>query len=144
MTTIERSIVINADPGAIEAITLDGSRLPEWYAGVEKADPDETYPEPGGTADVVYKAAGINFNMKMIALELVRGEKSAFKMDGMITGTNRWVFAPEGDSTRVTASFDYEMPGGGIGQAINKLVVERMNAENLEKSLGNLKKLVEG
>jgi hypothetical protein len=35
------------------------------------------------------------------------------------------------------------MPGGGLGQAVNKLMVEKMNAENLEKSLENLKTLVE-
>jgi hypothetical protein len=36
------------------------------------------------------------------------------------------------------------MPGGGIGQAVNKLIVEKMNAENLEKSLASLKVVVEG
>lgn len=35
------------------------------------------------------------------------------------------------------------MPGGGLGQALNRLVVEKMNTENLEKSLSNLKALVE-
>jgi uncharacterized membrane protein len=64
-------------------------------------------------------------------------------MDGMITGTNRWVYSPAGDDTQVTATLEYELPGGGIGQAINKLLVEKMNAENLEKSLSNLKAVVE-
>lgn len=61
----------------------------------------------------------------------------------MITGTNRWVYQPEEAGIRVTAVLDYEMPGGGLGQALNKLVVEKMNTENLEKSLSNLKALVE-
>jgi uncharacterized membrane protein len=81
--------------------------------------------------------------MKMTSVELQRGQGQTIKMDGMITGSNRWRYGPEGSGTRVTATFDYEMPGGGVGQMLNKLVVEKMNAENLEKSLQNLKSLVE-
>jgi len=144
MTTLENSILINATPEAIEAVTSDGKRLPEWYAGMQEASPDSTYPEAGGTVDAVYKAAGISFKMKIISLEFVSGQKVTLKMEGMITGTNRWTFTPEGERTRVTCHLEYDMPGGGIGKAVNKLIVERMNAENLEKSLSNLKSVVEG
>ena len=144
MTTVERSILINASPDAINAVTLDGRRLPEWYAGIQQAEPDDLFPEPGGKVELVYKAAGVTFNITMTSLELVRGQSVTQQMEGMITGTSRWVYTPEGDGTRVTATFEYEMPGGVLGKAINKLMVERMNAKNLEKSLENLKALVEG
>ena len=65
-------------------------------------------------------------------------------MEGMITGTNHWVYKPEGEGTMIKAIFDYEMPGGVLGKLADKMVVERMNIENLEKSLNNLKKLAEG
>jgi uncharacterized membrane protein len=144
MTTVERSIVINASADAINAVTLDGSRLPDWYVGIDAATPDDVYPEPGGKVETTYKAAGMSFNLTMTATELVRGEYGAFKLDGMITGMNRWTYTPEGDGTRVTAVFEYEMPGGALGALANKLVVEKMNIQNLEKSLANLKALVEG
>ena len=144
MTRIERSIFINATPEEITAISLDGWRLPEWYAGVEQAEPDEVYPEPGGVANLVYKAAGVTFHLTMTSLELVEGQSATYQMEGMITGTNHWVYTPEGDGTWVSATFDYEMPGGGVGKMIDRLVVERMNTENLERSLENLKALVEG
>ena len=41
-------------------------------------------------------------------------------------------------------SFEYEMPGGGVGKLVDRLLAERMNAQNLEKSLENLKALAEG
>ena len=144
MTTLERSIVIKATPEAIFELTGDATRLPEWYAGIQEAKPDATYPEVGGTVEAVYKAAGINFRIKMTSTEFVQNQVSATKMDGMITGTNRWVYTPEGEGTRVTATFEYEMPGGGIGQAVNKLIIEKMNADNLEKSLDQLKAVIEG
>jgi hypothetical protein len=144
MTVLERSIVIEAMPDAIQAVALDASRLPEWYVGIEQTEPDGVYPEVGGTVAAVYKAAGLSFNIKMISIELVPGERQAMRMEGMITGTSRWTFAAEGGGTRITANFDYEMPGGGVGKVLDKLVVERMNTENLEKSLQKLKAVVEG
>lgn len=143
MTTLERSIMINASPEAIDTISTDPSRLPEWYAGIQEAKSDGTYPQVGGTVESVYKAVGISFKIKMTSEEYVQGQSLQARMEGMISGTNRWTYQPEGDGTRITATFEYEMPGGGLGQAVNKLMVEKMNTENLEKSLENLKTLVE-
>jgi uncharacterized membrane protein len=144
MTRLERSILINVSTDAINAVTLDGTRLPEWYAGVEAVEVDDTYPEPGGVVNMTYKAAGITFKVDMTSQELARGDHMHLQMKGMITGTNHWSYKPEAGGTRVTVVFDYEMPGGALGAIANKLVVERMNAQNLEKSLENLKKLLEG
>lgn len=142
-TVVEKSIVIQATPEEVDAITLDGNRLPEWYAGVQSAEPDDSYPVAGSMVHMIYRSGGINFKMSMTSLRLVKGESLLLKMDGMITGKSRWFYTSEGDDTRVNCRFEYEMPGGSIGQAVNKLVVERMNVQNLEKSLENLKALVE-
>jgi len=144
MTTLERSIVISAMTDAIDAVTLDGNRFPEWYAGIQEARPDDIYPEPGGQVELVYKAAGISFNLTLTSLRIVRGELLLLRMDGMIAGKSRWRYAPEGEGTRVNCTFEYEIPGGGAGRALDKLVIERMNAKNLEESLSNLKAVVEG
>jgi carbon monoxide dehydrogenase subunit G len=144
MAKVERSIFINASPESIDAITADGTRLTEWYAGVEKVEPDATFPELGGTMKTTYKSAGITFELTQTVVERVPGQTATYKMEGMITGTNHWVYTPEGEGTQVTATFDYEMPGGALGKVADKLVVEKMNTENLEKSLEGLKKLAEG
>ncbi|GAB4477046.1 MAG: hypothetical protein Kow00124_19800 [Anaerolineae bacterium] len=143
MAALERSIFINGTTDEIDAITLDPWRLPEWYEGVEHVEPDGVYPEPGGVVNMTYRAAGIAFTIKMTCLELVRGEYALYQMEGMMSGTNRWIHTPEGNGTWLTAQFEYELPGGGLGKAFDRLVVERMNAENLEKSLARLKELVE-
>ena len=144
MAKVERSILINASGDQIDVITRDGKRLAEWYAGVEKAEPDEAYPNPGGKIVMTYKSGGVKFDITQTVLERVDGQSAKYMMEGMITGTNSWVFTPEGAGTLVKATFDYEMPGGVLGKLADKMVVERMNTENLEKSLENLKKLVEG
>ena len=144
MTILEKSLVIKATPDQIEAISLDPPRIPEWYAGVESLEPDGIYPQPQGTAAVVYKSAGATFNLTMTVLELEPGKKFAQKMDGMISGVYQTTYQPQGDATKVTMRFDYEMPGAALGKILDKLVVERMNAKNLEASLASLKTLVEG
>lgn len=144
MAVVERSLVIHASPEDIDAFTADAARLPEWYPGIESAQPDDVYPNVGGQAQIVYRAAGVNFNMTNVITEYHRGHVLAFRMDGMISGNSRYTLTPEGGGTRVTARFEYEIPGGGLGKVIDKLVVERMNTQNLEESLNNLKRILEG
>jgi uncharacterized membrane protein len=144
MTTLERDVFINASADAIQAISDDARRLPEWYAGIQEAEPDGVFPEPGGKVELVYKAGGVTFNLTQTSVERVAGQAGVNRMEGMIAGTNRMTFTPEGEGTRVAMSFEYEMPGGGVGKLVDRLLVERMNAQNLEKSLANLKALAEG
>ncbi|UCC89144.1 MAG: hypothetical protein JSV81_07510, partial [Anaerolineales bacterium] len=66
------------------------------------------------------------------------------QIEVMITGTNHLTYTTEGESTRFTMLLENQMPGGGMGKVLDRLLVERMNAQNLEKSLANLKALVEG
>ena len=144
MAKVERSILINASGEKIDEIPRDGKRLAEWYAGIEKAEPDDVYPNPGGKIVLTYKSGGARFDITQTVLERIEGQSAKYQMEGMITGTNHWVYAPEGAGTRVKATFDYQMPGGVLGKLADKVIVERMNVENLEKSLDNLKKLAEG
>jgi uncharacterized membrane protein len=144
MTTVERSILIDSPVNAIEATMDDARLLPKWYAGIEQADPDDVFPEPGGKVELVYRAAGITFTLTQTSLERVPGQGGVNQMEGMITGTNHLTYTPEGEGIRVTMRFEYEMPGGGLGKVVDRLLVERMNAHNLEKSLANLKTLTEG
>ena len=144
MAIVERSILIQASPTAIDQIALDASRLSEWYVGVEDARPDSRYPEVDSQVVLVYKAAGVTFNLALIVQDIVHGDHIRYQMTGMMMGTQDWTYTREGDSTRLTAQVEYEMPGGVLGKIADKLVVERLNVKNLEQSLENLKVLAEG
>lgn len=143
MTRLERSIHIEGSSEDIDRYSLDPNRLPDWYAGVERVEPDGVFPQPGGVVRMVYKAGPATLNIDMTSQELDRGSHALYRLDGMMEGTTRWTHIPEGDGTRLEAVFEYELPGGGLGKVADRLVVERMNAQNLEKSLESLKQLVE-
>ncbi len=143
MATMSRSIVINAPASTVLAITEDFDRLPEWYAGIEEVRTDGVFPEVGGKADMVYKAAGVTFTIQQIVTKYEPGKRSEYELKGMISGTYAETMESEGDTTRYILDFDYEIPGGGFGKIVDKLVIERMNASQLEQSLENLKSLAE-
>ena len=144
MATIEKSIVINASTDDIDKYAIDANTYPEWFAGVESVEVDGVFPEVGGKVAVKYKSAGLTFDMTMTSLDIEHGNHLTIQMDGMISGTQSWQYESADSSTHVSCVFDYSMKGGGLGAIADKLVAERMNTQNLEKSLENLKKIVEG
>jgi len=144
MTTIKKSILIESPVEQIETLFNDPHRLPEWYPGVAAVEPSAGYPvEVGSTCQITYKAGGMTMESKFSTVENVPHSNRIFKMEGMITGTNRWDLEQEGGATKVTVTIDYEMAGGGLGKIADKLVVERMNDKNAAAGLENLKAMVE-
>jgi carbon monoxide dehydrogenase subunit G len=144
MTIIKKSTLINASIEELEAVLTDAHRLPEWYPGVTMVDPSPGYPlEVGSICTLTYKAAGVTMESKFTTLECIPQTKLVFQMGGMITGTNQWDMAQEGDGTRLTVTIDYDMAGGGLGKIADKLIVERMNDKNAAASLENLKAMLE-
>jgi hypothetical protein len=143
MTRLEHSVFVNAPVENVEAVLYDGWRLPEWVVGVTKAQPDGVFPEVGGAVDLVYSVLGINFPVKLYSSEVYPGQSATTQFEGAINGSNYWAFQPEGGGTWVTCVFEYDMPGGGVGAAIDRMGFEKSNAANLERGLNNLKALAE-
>jgi Polyketide cyclase / dehydrase and lipid transport len=145
MAKIERSILIQSNWQAVDAVALDGARNGEWYSGVEQSSADDMYPQVGGVCTMIYRAGPTTFNLKQKVLEYVPGDYILFEIEGgVLRGTSCWGHTPEGDGTRVTCLMEYEASGGGLGAIADKLVLERLNTSQLEESLRNLKTLVEG
>jgi len=92
---------------------------------------------------MVYKVAGATFTIQQIVTRYSPGKRSEYELQGMISGTYAETIESEGDTKRCILDFDYEIPGGGFGRIVDKLVNERMNASQLEQRLENLKALAE-
>jgi carbon monoxide dehydrogenase subunit G len=145
MTVVNSSIVINASREEVDQIAVHTpSRVPEWFPGIQTFEPDNIYPAVGGKVKVKYKASGITFDITITVLEYEPLVKFVQEMDGMISGVQTWTYGDAAGGTQVNVSFDYHMPGGGVGKIVDKLIVERINKQNIEKSVENLKAVVEG
>ncbi len=70
----------------------------------------------------------------------------AYEVTAMAGGrmTLRQQVVPSQDGTRVEIDVDYDLPGGSLGEALDRLYVERRNEREVEHSLQNLKELLEG
>jgi uncharacterized membrane protein len=144
MALVERDIVINAPMDAIYSFGAVPDNLPQWYVGITAVNADGVWPEVGGQVGVTYHASGIDFELTLTVLTHDPPTEFSFQMDGMVTGTSTWRYTDEGGGTHAFVAFDYDLPGGVLGQMADKLVVEQMNIENGEQSLSNLKAICEG
>jgi uncharacterized membrane protein len=142
-TRLEHSVFVNAPVENVESVLYDGYRLPEWVVGVTQAQPDDAFPNPGGAVQLVYSVAGVNFPVTLYSVEIAPGQSATTQFEGAINGSNAWTFQPDANGTWVTCIFEYDVPGGSIGQAIDRMMFEKKNAENLERGLNNLKALAE-
>ena len=143
MSIVQRSVQIKASAHETMALLSDASRWSDWYPGMTEVDIAAPFPETGGKVAFKVKSAGLSMPITETVLDYQPGKLQLFQMDGMLSGRARWELIPEGDGTRLTATFDYELPGGVLGKIADALIAKRMNAKSLEQGLQNFKALVE-
>ncbi len=144
LNTLKHSVVIHAPPEDVQTVAQDARRWPEWYPGVEQVEPDNRFPKPGGRVSLNYRVAGVMGSISLIVLEAARGKSTLYGMEGLLTGTSRWVYTPEGEATLLTVHFSYRLPHAPLSRVADVGEAERRTAQNLHKALENLKSRVEG
>lgn len=147
MTTIIKSVEINAPRDIIRKYYAHPANTPKWSHVLTEWEPEEAWPTPGSTAKMGIKSAGIT--VKGIATTVAYDEETMahlwhYKPDsGMLPFDNWYTFNETDGKTTVTAKVEYTIPGSIFGKALDKLFVERQNAKDVEQTLLNLKSLAE-
>ena len=144
MAYVEREVLINTPLDTVYNYAGSAENLAEWYVGIVSVQPDGVWPQVGGKIGIRYQVAGVNLDVTATVLTYDPPIEFVFRLDGAVSGTSHWVYADAGGSTHLKAGFDYDLPGGVLGQIADKLVVEQMNVTNGEQSLANLKAICEG
>jgi uncharacterized membrane protein len=144
MTTVQRSISVNAAPHMIEAYSRHAESWPDWFPGVVGVSVDDAYPDVGSAAQVAFQAAGTTFELTLIVLDYVPGERVDYELQGMARGYASFVLADDGGAQRVDAQIEYELPGGVLGRIADRTVIEQRVDAALEEALHNLKAGAEG
>jgi uncharacterized membrane protein len=145
MAHIKKDILIHAPVQQVFDMVYDFESIPQWMVGMEKVyniSPGER--GEGSAFEWVYNMAGVKFNGASRIVSLDPPRKAVITSTGGIDSTWTWTYAAEGEGTRLTCEMEYTVPGAGLGKIADKLVVERTNTKNLEKSLANIKALAEG
>ncbi|MBI4337384.1 MAG: SRPBCC family protein [Chloroflexi bacterium] len=144
MPLIERTTFVDAPVERVFAILDDPMRTPEYAVGLVGVEDAMRTPERvGDSFRFTYSVMGLRFPGKLTVQEWEKDKRVVLRMEGAMPGTTTLTCEPFASGTRVTWSIDYTMKGGILGRALNRLLVERMNEKNHERSLENLKLLCE-
>ncbi len=147
MTRVERTIEIEASPERVFELLTDLDRLEDWatIAGESENPPLKPLTQ-GATWKHKVKVAGVKLegDWKVVAIDAPRLVEYEATRSGGGWLKMRQRVAPTERGSRVELEVDYELPWGALGQAVDKLVVERGNEREADESLQNLKNILEG
>ncbi len=146
MTQIERQIDIDRSPQEVFDVLADLDRLPDWATTVvENHDTPDKPLEVGQTFGQTIRLAGRNIRTEWEVIDVERPRHLAYRATGPAGATLEMHqrVEPDGEASRVELELDYELPGGALGDAVDRIYVERRNEREAEHSLHNLKDLLE-
>ncbi len=81
----------------------------------------------------------MKIHAKTIVSEVDKPRKLVQEMSGTMTGKWIWSLEQDGQAVKVDFCIEYSVPGGILGKIANKLFLGRMNQNNVESTLHNLK-----
>ena len=145
---MEASIEIRAPPKKVwEMLAVD--RFPEWAEGIKKNLKSIDYTSEIRTQADKYKVGatarqtdnkGKTYDYEI--MESLENEKLVFQttlMDSVVT----FLLEPVDVGTKIIYRVDYKVPGGIFGKALAKLFFQRMGEKEFQRSLENLKGILE-
>ena len=143
---IQRSIDIEAPPEKVWPLLVEPEKILKWFNLLQKFE--YTGDKRGGVGTTFYyeeKSSGQLMKLNYVVTEWEENKKLAF---GVTSGSLKkddqvWSIEATTAGSRFTMFEDLEMPMGIIGKIIGALFGGMMIGKNIEKILGNLKKLAE-
>jgi uncharacterized membrane protein len=143
---IERHIEIERSPDDVFSLLTDLDRLPDWATVVvETREVSDRPLRNGCTFRQTLRVLGREIETNWRVEELDAPRHVAYVASAPIGGslTMRQTVDPSDGGSRVHLELDYELPGGWLGEQLDRGVVEAQNEREAEDSLARLKKLLE-
>ena len=146
MAKIRRDIEVRATPEEAFEALIDWSRLSDWSTVTISHDGADRGSGVGDEFDQQLRIAGVPLRTHWRVVEFQPPRSLTYEVTAMAAGrmTLRQEVSPSGEGSRVEFDVDYDLPGGFLGEALDRVYVERRNEREVEHSLRNLKDLLEG
>ena len=147
MARIRREIEIGRPPEDVFTVLTDLDRLPDWATIV--ADTREVSDTPlrvGCTFRQRLRVLGQELETSWRVTEFDAPRLVAYEATGPAGSRMdmRQTVQPVPGGSRLTLEVDYDLPGGAVGEALDHLVVHSQNEGEAERSLEQLRGLLEG
>ena len=143
---LERDLFVEAPPERVFELLAQPERTPEWSPNVVAIRRVGDGPiGVGSTTRALIKALGTQQRAigRCTVFDPPRRIVIESRTDLGARSRSDSQLVPEGSGTRLRATLEYVVPGGGLGQLFDKLVAERQTREDFEQALLRLKRLLE-
>jgi len=146
MARLQHEIFVDVPPERVFALLAQPERTPEWSPQVLSIRRTSGGPiGVGSTTEAVVKALGTRQRAigRCTIFDPPRRMVIENQTDLGARSRSDTELRPEDDGTRVRATLEYTVPGGGIGKLFDRLVAERQTRREFEQALANLKRMLE-
>jgi carbon monoxide dehydrogenase subunit G len=145
LTKLRRTTTIYAPTEKIFEFIDDAEMLGKYGVGISRVkEVSRTKDRIGDILTLTYTVLGQRCDLQFTYNEYRRPRSLGSKVTGQMSGSCRVELEQEGtNQTLVTLEAEYEIVSGALVRALNKLLLERVNEKNLERTLGNIKAMVE-
>jgi uncharacterized membrane protein len=147
MTLVTASIDIDAPRARVFDTMLDHTRLNEWVTIHRKINAaDDGKPHEGYEMEQTLCLRGANFKVKWKLTEFERGKKATWEGRGPAHSYARTAYElsdRDGDGTHFEYENEFKAPGGFVGAAASRVLVGGVPQREANKSLAQLKALLE-
>jgi carbon monoxide dehydrogenase subunit G len=143
-TVIEKSVSINAAPGAVFAILEDPESLPQMAPGLKSiSDLRRSEERIGDSFTANYSVLGRTFPTRFVVTHYSKDSRINSRMEGLMAGRFDWILLERANGTDLSATVSYEMQGGMLARAADFLMMRHLNGKNLERLLANIRRKAE-
>lgn len=142
MTTIERSIVIDAPVEQVFEYMTDPAHLPEIWPSLVEVKDVKPLPNGGHSWHWLYKMAGLRFEGDSETIELEPEKHLVSKATGQLPAKFDYRFEAEDGRTRIQVKTEYEIPEGVLAKFARPFIL-KLNEREADVFLANLKDRLE-
>ena len=147
MSTVRVRTIIQAPPQELWATVMDPRRFGEWVTiHKQLKSASDGPPRPGATMEQVLQIRGVPFTVKWELEECEEPRLAVWEGRGPAgsRAVTRYELTEQDDgSTCFDYSNEFTAPGGMLGRAAGRVLVEGVSEREANSSLARLKKLVE-
>lgn len=143
MSRVTKVVSIKADPAKVIEYISNVKNHPAFLSALKSVENISGDPKQAGTSwDWTFMMGGVELKGKGETADYVSGKRYSFKTTSGIQSTFVYAVEPENDGSRLTMDVTYEAPNNVLSKIADKAVIERLNDEDGEKAVENLKAIL--
>jgi coenzyme Q-binding protein COQ10 len=143
MSRVTKVVSIKADPKKVLNYIADVKNHPAFISALKSVDNLHGDSKNIGEGwDFTFSMGGVEIKGKAETADYIEGKHYSFKTINGIVSTFSYSVEPENGGTRLTMDVEYEIPQNVVAKMLDKTVIERLNDQEGDRAIENLKAIL--